>query len=156
MIYYGKGVEMKTFKNITASDFPGVDAKNFAEWKQAVMQTRGTVYVLLILYLVLNIKSYGTTGYIIYDTPIVMLIGFLLISEHTRYAPDKLRLYMIIALCFLIVFNIALLSATGRFTGESLIAIVVLFWLFNKSQKNNRSAIERGITDTALKRALSQ
>jgi len=147
---------MKKFKSLTASDFPGVIAKSFAEWKEAVMKNRGFIYTVMLIYLILNVKMYGTTGYIIYDTPIVLLTGFLLISEHTRYAPEKLTLYVILSLCFLIVFNIVLLSTTGRFVGESLLVIVALFWLINRSRNNNRLANELGITDTALKRALSK
>jgi len=147
---------MKTFKNLTASDFPGVDAKKFDEWKQAVMRTRGIIYMVLIIYIILNIKSYGTIGHIIYDTPIVFLTGFLLISQHTRYVTIKHSTYVICFLCVLILFNIIFVLITGSFVGESLITIVVLFWLFNQSKKNDRSAIEAGIDIMTIKRVLSQ
>jgi hypothetical protein len=147
---------MKTFKDLSVYDFPGVDAKKFDEWKQAVIRTRGIIYVVLMIYIILNVKSYGITGYIIYDTPIVMLIGFLLIGQHTRYVTAKHTLYIIVSLCVLILFNIIFVLITGRFIGESLIAIVALFWLFNQSQKNNRSAIELGVDIIAMKRALSE
>ena len=147
---------MKTLKSLTASDFPGVDPKKFSEWKQTTMRTRGSIYVVLAIYLVMNIKSYGVTGHIIYDTPVVMLIGFLLTSQYTRYAISRHTLYVMISLCFLIVFNIILVLNTGLYVGESLIAIVVLFWLFYQSEKNNKSAIELGIDSVTLKRVLSK
>jgi len=147
---------MKTFKSLTASDFPGIDPQKFNEWKHAVLRTRGIVYVVLVIYLVLNIKIYGTTGSIIYDTPIVILIVFLLISQHTRYAMNRHTIYTMIALCFLIVFNIVLLLNTGRYIGESVIAIVVLFWLFYQNHKNNETAMDLGISTTTLQRILSQ
>jgi len=147
---------MKTFKNLTASDFPGADAKKFDEWKQAVIRTRGIIYMVLIIYIILNVKSYGTTGHILYDTPIVMLIGFLLISQYTRYVTIKHPVYILVSLSALILFNIFFVYITGQFVGESLIAIVALFWLYNQNQKYNRAAIEMGIDSTTLKRALSQ
>jgi hypothetical protein len=149
-------IKMKSFKNVTVSDFPGVDTKKFDEWKQAVIRTRGVIYIVLIIYLVLNIKSYGQTGYIIYDTPLVILTLIMLIAEHSRYAQNKQTTYAIASLAFLIVFNIILFLITGRYIGESLIVIVVLTWLINRYQKNNRSAVEMGINTTALKRTLSK
>jgi len=147
---------MKTFKNLTASDFPGVDANKFTEWKQAVIRTRGIIYVVLLVYIILNIKSYGITGYILYDTPIVLLIGFLLISQYTRFVMIKHPVYILVSLSALILFNIFFVFITGQYVGESLIAIVALFWLYNQNQKYNKSAIEMGIDSTTLKRALSQ
>jgi len=147
---------MKKFKNLVASDFPGVDAQRFGEWKAAVMRMRGIVYMVLIIYLVLNTKSYGSTGNIIYDTPIVILIGILLLSQQSRFVSEKHSTYIIMSLCFLILFNIILVYVTGRFVGESLIVIVALFWLYNQSQKNKRFEKELGIDSTAMKRALSK
>ncbi|MGA3207714.1 MAG: hypothetical protein ABSE05_07805 [Syntrophales bacterium] len=147
---------MKKFKNLVASDFPGVDAQRFGEWKAAVMRMRGIVYMVLIIYLVLNTKSYGSTGNIIYDTPIVILIGILLLSQQSRFVSEKHSTYIIMSLCFLILFNIILVYVTGRFVGESLIVIVALFWLYNQSQKNKRLEKELGIDSTAMKRALSK
>ncbi len=147
---------MKSFKYLSAYDFPGVDAKKFDEWKQAVIRTRGFIYTVLLIYIILNIKSYGTTGYILYDTPIVMLIGFLLISQYTGYVTIKHQTYIMVSLCALILFNIIFVLITGRFVVESLITIVVFFWLFNQGQKHNKSAIEMGIDITTLKRVLSQ
>ncbi len=147
---------MKSFKYLSVYDFPGVDAKKFDEWKQSVIRTRGIIYVVLLVYIILNIKSYGTTGYILYDTPIVMLIGFLLISQHTRYVTIKHSTYIMVSLSALILFNIFFVFITGRFILESLITIVVFFWLFNQSQKNNRSAIELGIDITVMKSALAK
>ncbi len=147
---------MKKFKNLVASDFPGVDAQRFGEWKAAVMRMRGIVYMVLIIYLVLNTKSYGSTGNIIYDTPIVILIGILLLSQQSRFVSEKHSTYTIMSLCFLILFNIILVYVTGRFVGESLIVIVALFWLYNQSQKNKRLEKELGIDGTAMKRALSK
>jgi len=147
---------MKKFKNLVASDFPGVDAQRFGEWKAAVMRMRGIVYMVLIIYLVLNTKSYGSTGNIIYDTPIVILIEILLLSQQSRFVSEKHSTYMIMSLCFLILFNIILVYVTGRFVGESLIVIVALFWLYNQSQKNKRLEKELGIDSTAMKRALSK
>jgi hypothetical protein len=43
---------------------------------------------------------------------------------------------------------------TGQFIGESLIAIVALFWLYNQNQRNKRLEKELGIDGTAIKRAL--
>ena len=146
---------MKKFKNLVASDFPGVDAQRFGEWKAAVMRMRGIVYMVLIIYLVLNTKSYGS-GNIIYDTPIVILIGILLLSQQSRFVSEKHSTYIIMSLCFLILFNIILVYVTGRFVGESLIVIVALFWLYNQSQKNKRLEKELGIDSTAMKRALSK
>jgi hypothetical protein len=145
---------MKKFKNLVASDFPKINAQKFGEWKAAVIRTRGNVYVVLIIYLVLNIKSYGLTGHIIYDTPIVILIVILLLSQQSRFVSEKHSTYIMISLGSLILFNIILVYVTGRFVGESLIAIVALFWLYNKNEKNKRLEKELGIDGTAIKRAL--
>ena len=145
---------MKKFKNLSASDFPGVDAQKFGEWKATVMRMKGNVYVVLIIYLVLNTKSYGATGYIIYDTPIVILIGILFLSQQSRFVSEKHSTHIMISMGVLILFNIILVYATGRFTGESLIVIVALFWLYNQNQKNKRLEKELGIDGTAIKRAL--
>ena len=145
---------MKKFKNLVASDFPGANAQRFGEWKAAVMKMKGNVYIVLILYLVLNIKSYGTTGNIIYDTPIVILIGILFLSQQSRFVSEKHSTYIIVSLGFLILLNIILVHVTGRFVIESLIAIVVLFWLYNQNQKNERLQKELGIDGAAIKRAL--
>jgi antibiotic biosynthesis monooxygenase (ABM) superfamily enzyme len=147
---------MKTFKYLSVNDFPGIDAKKFDDWKQAVIRTRGIIYVVLLVYIILNIKSYGIAGYILYDTPIVMLIGFLLISQYTRYVTIKHTTYIMVSLSVLILFNIFFVFITGRFVVESLITIVVFFWLYNQNQKHNKSAIEMGIDITTLKRVLSQ
>ncbi len=145
---------MTKFKNLIASDFPRVDAQKFGEWKAAVMRMRGIVYMVLIIYLVLNTKSYGSTGHIIYDTPIVILIGILFLSQQSKFVSEKHATYIIISLCFLILFNIILVYVTGQFIGESLIAIVALFWLYNQNQRNKRLEKELGIDSTAIKRAL--
>ena len=145
---------MKKFKNLVASDFPKINAQKFGDWKAAVMRTRGNVYVVLVIYLVLNVKSYGATGHIIYDTPIVILIGILFLSQQSRFASEKHPTYIIVSLCFLILVNIILVYVTGQFTGESLIAIVALFWLYNQNQKNKRLEKELGIDGTAIKLAL--
>ncbi len=145
---------MKKFKNLIASDFPGVNAQKFGEWKAAVMRMRGNVYVVLVIYLVLNIKSYGSTGHIIYDTPIVILIVILFLSQQSRFVSEKHPTYIIMSLGFLILFNIILVYVTGQFIGESLIAIVALFWLYNQNQKNKRLEKELGIDGTAIKRAI--
>ena len=147
---------MKKFKNLVASDFPKINAQKFGEWKAAVMRTRGHVYVLLVIYLVLNIKSYGATGHIIYDTPIVILIVILFLSQQSRFVSEKHPTYIIVSLGFLILFNIILVYVTGQFIGESLIAIVALFWLYNQNQKNKRLEKELGIDGTAIKLALSK
>jgi hypothetical protein len=147
---------MKTFKHLSASDFPGVDAQKFGEWKAAVMRMRGNIYIVIIIYLVLNIKSYGLAGHVIYDTPIVILIGILFLTQHSRFVSEKHPTYIIISLCFLIFLNIILVHETGRFTGESLIVIVALFWLYSQNQKNKRSEKELGIDAAAIKRALSK
>ena len=145
---------MKTFKSLTAADFPNINAQKFGEWKAAVMRTRGNVYVVLVIYLILNIKSYGSTGHMIYDTPIVILIVILLLSQQSRFVSEKHPTYIIISLGFLILFNIILVYVTGQFIAESLIAIVALFWLYNQSQKNKGLEKEMGIDSTAIKRAL--
>lgn len=147
---------MKIFRHLSASDFPGVDAKKFGEWKAAVMRMRGIVYMLLIIYLVLNIKSYGSAGHIIYDTPIVILIVILFLTQQSRFVSEKHPTYILVALCFLILFNIILVYVTGQFTGESLIVIVALFWLYNGSQNNRRLEKELGIDGGAIKRVLSK
>jgi antibiotic biosynthesis monooxygenase (ABM) superfamily enzyme len=49
--------------------------------------------------------------------------------------------------------NIILVYVTGRFVIESLIAIVVLFWLYNQNQKNERLQKDLGIDGAAIKRA---
>src|SRR5512136_621024 len=112
---------MKRFKDLSASDFPRVDAQKFGEWKAAVMRMRGNVYIVMIIYLILNIKSYGLAGHIIYDTPIVILIGILFLSRQSRFVSEKHSTYIIISLGALIVFNIILVRMTGNFVGESLI-----------------------------------
>lgn len=145
---------MKKFKNLIAPDFPGVNAQRFGEWKAAIMRMKGNVYIVLILYLVLNTKSYGSTGNIIYDTPIVILIGILFLSQQSRFVSEKHSTYIIVSLGFLILLNIILVYVTGRFVGESLIAIVALFWLYNQNQKNGRLQKELGIDGAAIKRAL--
>jgi hypothetical protein len=147
---------MKKFKNLSATDLPGVDVQKFSEWKAAVMRLRGIVYMVLIIYLVLNIKSYGSSSHIIYDTPIVIFIGILFLSQQSSFVSEKHSTYIIISLCFLILFNIVLVYVTGQFIGESLIVIVALFWLYNQNQKNNRLEKELGIDGTAIKRALSK
>jgi len=147
---------MKTFKRLTASDFPGVDPKKFGEWKQAVMTTRGIIYTVLVVYLILNIKSYGATGNVLFDTPMVILIGLLLIGQQTSYATNRQMIYVILSLCILIIFNIILFFKTGSYIGESLIVVIVFFWLINKNRKNNQLAMELGIDSAAIKRASSQ
>jgi hypothetical protein len=145
---------MTKFKNLSATDFPGVDAQKFGEWKAAVMKMRGTVYIVLVIYLVLNIKSYGLTGHIIYDTPIVFLIGILFLSRQSTFVSEKHSTYIIASLGFLIFVNIFLVYATGQFVGESLIAIVALFWIYSQDQRNQRLEKELGIDAAAIKRAL--
>ena len=145
---------MKKFKNLVASDFPKINAQKFGEWKAAVMRTRGNVYVVLVIYLVLNIRSYGSTGHMIYDTPIVILIVILLLSQQSRFVSEKHPTYIIMSLGFLILFNIILVYVTGQFIGESLIAIVALFWLYNQNQKNKKLEKELGIDGTAIRLAL--
>ncbi|HYA13922.1 MAG TPA: hypothetical protein VEF33_06245 [Syntrophales bacterium] len=147
---------MKAIKNLFVYDFPGVDAKKFDDWKQAVIRTRGIVYMVLMIYIILNVKVYGTTGRILYDTPIVLLIGFLLISQYTRFVTIKHPVYILVSLSALILFNIIFVFITGQFVGESLVAIVALFWLYNQNQKLNKTAVEMGIDATTLKRVLSQ
>jgi hypothetical protein len=147
---------MKSFKSLAASDFPGVNAQKFGEWKAAALRTRGNSYVVLVIYLVLNIKSYGLTGHIIYDTPIFILIVILLLSQQSRFVSEKHPTYIIMSLGFLILFNIILVYVTRQFVGESLLAIVALFWLYNQSQKNRRLEKELGIDGTAIKRAMSK
>jgi hypothetical protein len=147
---------MKAFRNLNASDFPEVEANKFDEWKKSVMKTRLIINMVLIIYIVLNIKSYGTFGSLIYDTPLVILIGLLFISQFTRFATEKHPTYMLIALSCLMAFNIVLQFMTKRIAGESLVVIVVFFWLFNRIQKINRSGIELGIDSAALKRVLSR
>jgi len=147
---------MKAIKNLYVYDFPGADAKKFDEWKHAVIRTRGFIYTVLLIYVILNVKSYGTTGHILYDTPIVLLIGFLLISQFTRFVTTKHPMYIMVSLSALILFNIFFVYVKGKFVGESLLAIVALFWLYNQNQKLNRVAIELGIDSTTLKRVLSQ
>jgi hypothetical protein len=145
---------MKMFRHLSASDFPGVDAQKFGEWKAAAMRMRGIIYTVLIIYVVLNIKSYGSTGHIMYDTPIVILIGILFLSQQSRFVSEKHPTYIIVSLCFLIFLNIILVYVTRQFTGESLIAIVALFWIYNQNQKNKRLEKELGIDGAAIKRAL--
>ncbi|HVO65945.1 MAG TPA: hypothetical protein VMT12_05615 [Syntrophales bacterium] len=147
---------MKTFNKLAVYDFPGADAKKFDEWKHAVLRTRGFIYTVLLIYVILNVKSYGTTGHILYDTPIVMLIGFLLISQYTRFVMMKQPMYIMVSLSAMILFNILFVLITGRFVGESLLTIVALFWLYNQNQKHNKSALEMGIDAAKLKRVLSQ
>jgi hypothetical protein len=118
------------------------------------MRMKNIVYMVLIIYLVLNIKSYGATGYIIYDTPIVIIIGILFLSQQSRFVSEKHPTYIMTSLGFLILVNIILVYVTGRFVGESLIAIVALFWLYNKNEKNKLLEKELGIDGTAIRRAL--
>jgi hypothetical protein len=145
---------MKKFKNLVTSDFPRVNPQKFGEWKAAVMKTRGTVYIVLVIYLVLNIKSYGLTGHILYDTPVVVLIGILFLSRQSRFVSEKHSTYMIASLGFLIFVNIFLVYAMGQFVVESLIAIVALFWLYSQDQRSQRLEKELGIDAAAIKRAL--
>lgn len=145
---------MKRFKDLSASDFPGVGAQKFGEWKAAVMRMRGNVYIVIIIYLVLNIKSYGTTGHVIYDTPIVILIGILFLSQQSRFVSEKHSTYVIVSLGALIIVNIILVRMTENFVGESLLVIVALFWLYNQSERNKRLEKELGINCAAIKRAL--
>jgi hypothetical protein len=147
---------MKKFQNLTSSDFSGVNAKKFEEWKTEVLKTRTYVYIVLLIYLILNIKSFGYTGTVLYDTLFVFLTGIILIAEHTRFATNKQITYAIISLFFLILLNIIIFLITGRYVGESLIVIVVLTWLISRYQKINRNAVEIGIESSTLKRALSQ
>lgn len=145
---------MKKFKNLVASDFPKINAQKFGEWKAAVMRTRGNVYIVLVIYLVLNIKSYGLTGHIIYDTPIVILVVILFLSRQSRFVSEKQPTYIIMSLGFLILSNIILVYVTGQFVGESLIFIVALFWIYSQDQRNQRLEKELGIDAAAIKRAL--
>ena len=154
-IQHGERVGMKTFKNLNASDFPGVDTNKFDMWKKSVMETRLYIYIVLLIYLILNIKSYGYLGYIIYDTPIVILIGLLFITQHTSFTTERHPTYILVSLSFLIVFNVILQLITKHVAGESLVVIVLFFWLFNRNQKNVRAMIELGIDSMAIKRALS-
>ena len=147
---------MKKFQNLTSSDFSGVNVKKFEEWKTEVLKTRTYVYIVMLIYLVLNIKSFGYTGAPLYDTPFVFLTGIILIAEHTRFAASKQITYAIISLFFLILLNIIVFLYTGRYVGESLIVIVVLTWLISRYQKISRNAVEIGIESSNLKRALSQ
>ena len=147
---------MRRFKNLGPEDFPGVNAQKFSEWKAAVMKTRGNIYIVLLIYLILNIKSYGISGNIIYDTPIVLFIGALFLSQQSRFASDKHTTYIIISLGFLVVFNIILVRMTGNFVGESLIAIVAFFWLYSQNVRNKLLETGLGISAAAIKRAMSK
>jgi formate/nitrite transporter FocA (FNT family) len=118
------------------------------------MRMRGNVYIVIIIYLILNIKSYGLAGHIIYDTPIVIFIGILFLSQQSRFVSEKHSTYIIVSLGALIVFNIILVRMTGNFVGESLIVIVALFWLYSQNERNRRLERELGIDGTAIKRAL--
>ncbi len=147
---------MKRFKDLIASDFPRVDAQKFGEWKTAVMRMRGNIYIVIIIYLILNIKSYGLAGHIIYDTPIVILIGILFLSQQSRFVTEKHPTYIIVSLCALIILNIILVRITGNFVGESLLVIVALFWLYSQNEKNRRLEKALGIDGMAIKRAMSK
>jgi len=147
---------MKKFKDLGAADFPGVNVQKFGEWKAAVMKMRGIVYMVLVLYLVLNIKSYGTTGNVIYDTPIVFLVGILFLGQQSRFTSERHATYILVSIGVLIIFDIALVRVTGSFVGESLIAIVAMFWLYNQNRKNKRLEADSGIDTVAIKRALSK
>jgi len=147
---------MKRFKDLTVTDFPGVDAKKFEEWKMEVLKARSYIYIVMLIYLILNVKSSGYSGHVLYDTPLVILTGILLFIQHTRFSTNKQITYAIISLSFVILCNIIVFFMTGRYVGESLIGIVVLTWLISRYQKNNRIAVGIGIDSTALKRSLSQ
>ncbi len=147
---------MKRFKNLSASDFPRVDAQKFGEWKTAVMRMRGNVYIVIIIYLILNIKSYGVAGHILYDTPVVILIGILFLSQQSRFVTEKHPIYIILSLGALIILNIILVRITGNFVGESLLVIVAQFWLYSQNEKNRRLEKELGIDGMAIKRAMSK
>ena len=147
---------MRKFKDLRAEDFPGVNPQRFAEWKEAALKTRGHIYILLVIYLILNIKSYGVTGNIIYDTPIVLFIGALFLSQQSRFASEKHTTYVIVSLCFLIMFDIIVLRMTGAFAGESLIVIVALFWLYSQNRRNKQLEFNSGINAAAIKRAMSK
>ena len=147
---------MKKFKHLRAEDFPGVNPQKFAEWKEAVLKTRGHIYILLVIYLILNIKSYGIAGNIIYDTPVVLFIGALFLSQQSRIASEKHPTYIIASLCFLIMYDIVILRMTGAFAGESLIVIVALFWLYSQNRRNKQLEFNAGINAAAIKRAMSK
>ena len=147
---------MRKFKSLAAEDFPGVNPKKFIEWKESVLKTRGHIYILLVIYLILNIKSYGVAGNIIYDTPIVLFIGGVFLSQQSRFASEKHPTYIIASLCFLIMFDIIVLRMTGAFAGESLIVIVALFWLYSQNRRNKQLEADSGINAAAIKRAMSK
>jgi hypothetical protein len=67
----------KKFKDLTAADFPGVDAEKFQAWKKAVEDAnKNTVYVLIGL-LVLNVILFVTTGSLILGGLLLLLVLFL-------------------------------------------------------------------------------
>ncbi|HUH67093.1 MAG TPA: hypothetical protein VLZ07_11715 [Syntrophales bacterium] len=147
---------MKKFKDLGPEDFPGVNPQKFSEWKTAVLKTRGHVYILLVIYLILNIKSYGVTGNIIYDTPIVLFIGALFVSQHGRFASERHTTYIIASLCLLIMFDIVVVRMTEAFVGESLLVIVAFFWLYSQNRKNKELETAAGIKVEAIKRSMSE
>ena len=67
---------MKKFKDLTAADFPGVDAAKFDEWKQAVQSANTYSVILLVGLVVLNVILYLTTGSIMLGGLFLLLIFF--------------------------------------------------------------------------------
>jgi hypothetical protein len=65
---------MKKFKDLTAADFPGIDAQKFQSWKAAIEGANVWTAAVLIGLVLLNIILYVTTGSIALGGLVLLLV----------------------------------------------------------------------------------
>jgi hypothetical protein len=79
---------MKTFHDLTAEDFPGIDQDKFYEWKSAV-QNANTYTALIFGGLVLvNIILFATTGRLMLGGLLLLLPLFFINRKPSRLARE--------------------------------------------------------------------
>jgi hypothetical protein len=79
---------MKSFKDLTAADFPGADEAKFDEWKQAVKDANTYTAVLVVGLVVLNVILYLTTGSIMLGGLVLLLIFFFIWRKPNRLGKE--------------------------------------------------------------------
>ena len=69
---------MKTFRQLTAADFPGVAPETFEEWKAAVLRARRNTVVLLVALILVNVVLILVSGTLVLGGFLLALLFVLL------------------------------------------------------------------------------
>jgi len=77
---------MKKFKDLTADDFPGMDAEKITQWKEAVMQMNRNWSIGLIVLVAINIVLYLATRSLMLGGIVFFIIMFFVNQGPSRTA----------------------------------------------------------------------